>query len=80
MSAMNVAIHKAYLLSCVNSRLQDLEAAAAVLRGRKIATTVKFYVAAASAEVQKAAEASGAWHRRATYPGSNLGWIQRRFP
>jgi homoaconitate hydratase len=61
MSAMKVAIQKAYLLSCVNSRLQDLESAAAVLRGRKIAPTVKFYVAAASAEVQKAAEASGAW-------------------
>jgi homoaconitate hydratase len=61
MTARKVAIQKAYLLSCVNSRLQDLEAAAAVLRGKKISSTVKFYVAAASAEVQKAAEASGVW-------------------
>lgn len=60
-SAKRVAIQKAYLLSCVNSRLPDLEAAAAVLRGRRIAPGVKFYVAAASAEVQRAAEANGIW-------------------
>ena len=32
-----VAIQKAYLVSCVNSRLEDLEAAAKVLRGKKVA-------------------------------------------
>ncbi|MBI5837101.1 MAG: homoaconitase [Candidatus Eisenbacteria bacterium] len=56
-----VAIHKAYLISCTNSRLSDLEAAAKVIRGKKVAAGVKFYVAAASAEVQAAAEKSGAW-------------------
>jgi homoaconitate hydratase len=56
-----VAIQKAYLVSCVNSRLEDIESAAAVLRGRKVAEGVDLYVAAASAEVQKDAEASGAW-------------------
>jgi homoaconitate hydratase len=56
-----VAIQKAYLLSCVNSRLEDLEEAAAVLRGRRVAPGVRLYVAAASAEVQGEAEASGAW-------------------
>ena len=54
-------IQKAYLVSCVNSRLEDLEAAAAVLRGRKVADGVDLFVAAASAEIQAAAEASGAW-------------------
>jgi len=54
-------INKAYLVSCVNSRLEDLEAAAAVIRGRKVAEGVDLYVAAASAEIQEAAEASGAW-------------------
>ncbi len=54
-------INKAYLVSCVNSRLGDLEAAAAVIRGRKVAEGVDLYVAAASAEIQEAAEASGAW-------------------
>jgi homoaconitate hydratase len=56
-----VAVQKAYLVSCVNSRLADIESAAAVMRGRRVAEGVDFYVAAASAEVQKDAEASGAW-------------------
>ncbi len=56
-----IAIQKAYLVSCVNSRLSDIEAAARVLRGRKVAPGVKFYVAAASAEIQAAARKSGAW-------------------
>ncbi len=56
-----VAIQKAYLVSCVNSRLEDLEAAARVLKGKKIASTVKFYLAPASKSVQAAAEKSGAW-------------------
>jgi len=56
-----VAIHKAYLVSCVNSRLEDIEAAAAVVRGKKVADGVEMYVAAASAEVQRDAEQSGAW-------------------
>ncbi len=59
--AEQVAIQKAYLVSCVNSRLEDLEAAAAVLKGKRVADGVEMYVAAASREVQEAAEASGAW-------------------
>jgi len=56
-----VAIQKAYLVSCVNSRLEDLEAAARVLRGKKIAPGVKFYLAAASHAVQEEAESRGVW-------------------
>jgi homoaconitate hydratase len=56
-----IAIHKAYLLSCVNGRLEDLEAAADVVSGKHVADGVRLYVAAASREVQEAAEASGAW-------------------
>ena len=56
-----IAIHKAYLVSCVNSRLEDLEAAARVLAGKKVAPTVGFYLAAASREVQQEAEARGYW-------------------
>ncbi len=56
-----VAIQKAYLVSCVNSRLQDLEAAARVLRGKKVAPGVKLYVGAASAWVQQEAEKRGTW-------------------
>jgi homoaconitate hydratase len=56
-----IAIQKAYLVSCVNSRLEDIEAAAAVLRGKQIADGVDMYVAAASAEIQGEAEHTGAW-------------------
>ena len=61
MAAKKVAIQKAYLVSCVNSRLEDLEAAATVLRGKKVADTVKFYLAAASRSVQNEAERRGVW-------------------
>jgi len=56
-----IAVHKAYLVSCVNSRAGDLAAAAAVLRGRKVAPGVELYVAAASREVQQDAERRGDW-------------------
>ena len=56
-----VAIHKAYLVSCVNSRIEDLEAAARVLCGKKVAPGVKLYVGAASAWTQQEAERRGAW-------------------
>jgi homoaconitate hydratase len=56
-----VAIQKAYLVSCVNSRLEDLEAAARVISGEKVATGVKFYLGAASQWVQQEAEKRGIW-------------------
>jgi homoaconitate hydratase len=56
-----IAIHKAYLLSCVNSRVEDLEAAASVLEGKSIAPGVKLYIAAASAHEQAVAEAKDIW-------------------
>src|SRR6266403_1579947 len=56
-----VAIQKAYLISCVNSRLEDLEAAAKVLKGQKVAAGVKFYLSAASKWVQEEAEKRGIW-------------------
>jgi len=55
------SIHKAYLLSCVNSRLDDLAQAADVLRGGRVADGVELYMAAASASVQAEAEAKGIW-------------------
>jgi homoaconitate hydratase len=57
----NIAINKAYLVSCVNSRVDDIAEAAAVVRGKKINSNVKFYIAAASSEVQKEAERYGYW-------------------
>ena len=54
-------IDKAYLVSCVNSRVEDLAEAAAVVRGSKVAEGVEFYVAAASSEVQAESERRGDW-------------------
>ncbi len=61
MESRRIVIHKAYLVSCVNSRLEDLEAAARVLKGKKVADSVELYVSAASKEVQDNAETTGAW-------------------
>jgi len=61
MEKNKVAIQKAYLISCVNSRLEDLAAAAKVLKGQKVASGVKFYLSAASKWVQEDAEKRGIW-------------------
>ena len=61
MESKKIAIQKAYLVSCVNSRLEDLEAAAKVLSGKKVAPGVKFYLGAASKWVQEEAERKGIW-------------------
>lgn len=59
-----IRINKAYVMSCVNGRLCDLEAAAAVFPpGRRVAEGVEFFIAAASSEVERAAQRSGAWQR-----------------
>ena len=57
-----VAIQKAYIISCVNSRLEDLAEAARVLAGKKVAAGVKLYLAPASAAVQQEAERCGIWN------------------
>ena len=57
----NIKINKAYLVSCVNSRVEDLAEAAEVIRGKKVAEGVKFYIAAASNEVQAESEKRGDW-------------------
>lgn len=61
MEKKKVAIQKAYLVSCANSRVEDLDAAARVLKGKKVAEGVKFYLSAASRWVQEEAERRGIW-------------------
>ncbi len=61
MRKKHVMIHKAYLVSCVNSRVEDLAQASAVTRGKKVASGVEFYVAAASSEVQAESQRRGDW-------------------
>jgi len=60
-SEQNIKINKAYLVSCVNSRVEDLAEAANVVRGKRVAEGVEFYIAAASSEVQKESEKRGDW-------------------
>ncbi|QQS37698.1 MAG: homoaconitase [Ignavibacteriales bacterium] len=62
LKSKDVKIQKAYLVSCVNSRLDDIKEAASVIKGKKVAEGVKFYIAAASSEVQKEAEKLGYWN------------------
>lgn len=52
-------IDAAFIGSCTNSRLSDLRAAAAVLRGRKVAAGVKAICVPGSSMVKRAAEAEG---------------------
>jgi len=56
-----VKINKAWLMSCVNARYEDLAAAAMVVKGKKVAAGVEFYLAAASADVQERAVKDGHW-------------------
>ena len=57
----NIKIDKAYLVSCVNSRVEDLAEAAQVIKDKKVASHVEFYIAAASSEVQVESEKRGDW-------------------
>jgi len=57
----NIKIDKAYLVSCVNSRVEDLKQAAEVVKDKKVADGVEFYIAAASSEVQTECERLGYW-------------------
>ena len=63
MEQKRVPIQKAYLLSCVNARFEDLHDAAEVVRtrGGRVADGVEFYLAPASAEVQARSESNGDW-------------------
>src|SRR5213592_2505885 len=63
MERKRVPIQKAYLLSCVNARFEDLHDAAEVVhtRGGHVANGVEFYLAPASAEVQARSQSNGDW-------------------
>jgi 3-isopropylmalate/(R)-2-methylmalate dehydratase large subunit len=52
-------IEAAFIGSCTNSRLSDLRAAAALLRGRRVAPGVKALVVPGSTTLKKEAEAEG---------------------
>jgi 3-isopropylmalate/(R)-2-methylmalate dehydratase large subunit len=54
---LGTAVNVVFLGSCTNSRLSDLRAAAAMLRGRTVAPGVRMLVVPGSREVKRAAEA-----------------------
>jgi 3-isopropylmalate/(R)-2-methylmalate dehydratase large subunit len=51
-----------FIGSCTNSRLSDLRAAAQILKGRKVASTVKAVVVPGSQQIKKLAEEEGLDH------------------
>ena len=54
-----VAINRVFIGSCTNARIGDLRAAAAVVNGHRVASTVRAMVVPGSAQVKKQAEAEG---------------------
>jgi homoaconitate hydratase len=56
-----LAVHKAYLLSCVNGRADDFSAAAQILKGKKVADGVELYIAPASDQVRQESQSRGDW-------------------
>jgi 3-isopropylmalate/(R)-2-methylmalate dehydratase large subunit len=79
----SITIDAAYIGSCTNARISDLRAAAAVLRGRKVAPGVKALCVPGSTPVKAQAEAEGLdevfkaagfeWHESACALCAHLG-------
>ncbi len=55
----DIAVDQVFIGSCTNSRLSDLQSAAAVLRGRRIAAGVTGWVVPGSLQIKRQAEAQG---------------------
>jgi 3-isopropylmalate/(R)-2-methylmalate dehydratase large subunit len=59
MAVAGLPVNRVFIGSCTNSRLPDLEAAAAVVRGRHVAAGVVAMVVPGSSTVKREAEAAG---------------------
>jgi len=59
MAATDIAIDVVFIGSCTNGRIEDLRAAAGVLKGRKVAATVQALIVPGSGLVKEQAEAEG---------------------
>ncbi len=55
----DIALDRVFIGSCTNARIEDLEAAALVVRGRKVAPTVRALVVPGSQQVKADAEQRG---------------------
>ena len=56
---MGLAVHRVFIGSCTNSRLPDLEVAAMIVKGRRVADGVFAMVVPGSSSVKREAEAAG---------------------
>ncbi|PCH69010.1 MAG: hypothetical protein COC12_09540 [Rhodobacteraceae bacterium] len=56
---IGTAFDQAYIGACTGAKLEDLHMAAAVLKGRKVATNVRLLLAPASTRITAAAAADG---------------------
>jgi 3-isopropylmalate/(R)-2-methylmalate dehydratase large subunit len=56
---VGLPVHRVFIGSCTNARLPDLQAAAAVVRGRHVAAGVQAMVVPGSSRVKREAEAAG---------------------
>jgi len=54
-----IQLDRVFIGSCTNSRIQDLREAASMVKGRKVASTLKAMVVPGSAQVKAQAEAEG---------------------
>jgi len=54
-----IRLDRVFIGSCTNARLEDLEAAAAIVRGRRVAPSVRAMVVPGSGAVRRAAEERG---------------------
>jgi 3-isopropylmalate/(R)-2-methylmalate dehydratase large subunit len=54
-----IPIDRAFIGSCTNARLEDLRAAASIVKGRKVAPGVRAMVVPGSSQVRRDAEAEG---------------------
>jgi 3-isopropylmalate/(R)-2-methylmalate dehydratase large subunit len=59
MTLDGLTIDRAFIGSCTNGRIEDLQAAAAVVKGRKVAKSVEAWVVPGSGLVKQEAEALG---------------------
>jgi 3-isopropylmalate/(R)-2-methylmalate dehydratase large subunit len=59
MALAGLPVNRVFIGSCTNSRLPDLEAAAAIVRGRRVADGVVAMVVPGSSSVKREAEAAG---------------------
>jgi 3-isopropylmalate/(R)-2-methylmalate dehydratase large subunit len=55
----DIKVDTVFIGSCTNSRIEDLRAAAAVAKGRKVADGIRTLVVPGSGQVEKQAEAEG---------------------